>query len=343
MMTSGVYRYGLEWAATGFRLERPRAASAACSSTARGREAVVAVSERPGTARRFLSINGKTDAGGGPEDVLAAEVHRPRADAPASRAPPRAGRGLGIGRLRGRDRPLPGGAIECVEIEPATWEAAPLFDALSGAVRSDPRFRIVFRDGRNHLLGSPAAVGRDRLRALERLDRRGREPVHARLLRGRAREARAGRPVRRVVPLLQHGARRRDGGAGDVRRGLPPRVGLDRAAAAAGAGRHARRGPAPRGQLGAARPRLAAPRARVPRHAGRRRPARHRRRGRRARRWSRPDAFGRDDLLRLTAEAGDDPAQHRRSSLDRVPRGPPRGPSAAGRAAPRAGPPPEAG
>src|SRR5262249_56407090 len=35
-----------------------------------GREAVVAVSEREGTDRRFLSVNGKTDAGSGAEDVL---------------------------------------------------------------------------------------------------------------------------------------------------------------------------------------------------------------------------------------------------------------------------------
>jgi spermidine synthase len=43
-----------------------------------------------------------------------------------------------------------------VEIERATWDAAPLFAPLSGAVRDDPRFRIVFADGRTHLLRSPA-------------------------------------------------------------------------------------------------------------------------------------------------------------------------------------------
>jgi spermidine synthase len=45
-------------------------------------------------------------------------------------------------------------ALECVEIEPATWEAAPFFADLSGGLKADPRFRIVFRDGRNHLLRS---------------------------------------------------------------------------------------------------------------------------------------------------------------------------------------------
>jgi spermidine synthase len=40
----------------------------------------------------------------------------------------------------------------CVEIEPATFEAAPFFASLSGAVRQDPRFSVLFGDGRTHLL-----------------------------------------------------------------------------------------------------------------------------------------------------------------------------------------------
>jgi hypothetical protein len=46
-------------------------------------------------------------------------------------------------------------SLECVEIEPATWEAAPFFTELSGRLKDDPRFRIAFRDARNHLLRSP--------------------------------------------------------------------------------------------------------------------------------------------------------------------------------------------
>ena len=42
--------------------------------------------------------------------------------------------------------------LTCVEIEPATFRAAPFFEALSGRVRRDPRFEIAFRDGRTHLL-----------------------------------------------------------------------------------------------------------------------------------------------------------------------------------------------
>jgi hypothetical protein len=45
-------------------------------------------------------------------------------------------------------------SLECVEIEPATWEAAPFFTELSGRLRDDPRFRIAYRDARNHILRS---------------------------------------------------------------------------------------------------------------------------------------------------------------------------------------------
>ena len=48
-------------------------------------------------------------------------------------------------------------SIECVEIEPATWEAAPFFADLSGRLKADPRFRIAFRDARNHILRSPGS------------------------------------------------------------------------------------------------------------------------------------------------------------------------------------------
>jgi spermidine synthase len=44
-----------------------------------------------------------------------------------------------------------------VEIEPATFRAAPHFADLSGRVRDDPRFEILFRDGRTHLLRAPNA------------------------------------------------------------------------------------------------------------------------------------------------------------------------------------------
>jgi spermidine synthase len=157
VMTSGVYRYGLEWRErAGFAPRRDLAAERRLVFYAEGREAVVAVAERPGSGRRFLSVNGKTDAGSGAEDVLTQRfiAHVPLLLHPAPRSVLVVGWGAGATVASAARHPVE--RLECVEIEPATWRAAPLFDALSREVRRDPRFRIVFRDGRNHLLRSGA-------------------------------------------------------------------------------------------------------------------------------------------------------------------------------------------
>jgi spermidine synthase len=60
--------------------------------------------------------------------------------------------GWGAGATAAAAAAHPIASLECVEIEPATWEAAPFFADFSEPLRRDPRFRIVFRDGRNHLL-----------------------------------------------------------------------------------------------------------------------------------------------------------------------------------------------
>ena len=153
MITSGVYRYGIQWT------RDPRFDLSEVNSQRKllfyreGKEAVVAVSEMEGTSLRFLSVNGKTDAGSVAEDVLTQKfiAHVPLLIHPDPRRALVIGWGSGATAASAALYPLE--TIECVEIEPATWEAAPLFD-LSKAVRSDPRFRIVFRDGRNHLLRS---------------------------------------------------------------------------------------------------------------------------------------------------------------------------------------------
>jgi spermidine synthase len=154
VMTAGVYKYGLEWRErAGFDLA-DLAAERRLVFHEEGREAVVAVAERPGSGRRFLSVNGKTDAGSGAEDVLTQRfvAHLPLL---AHEAPRRVlVVGWGAGATAASAALYPVETLECVEIEPATFRAAPLFEALSGAVRRDPRFRIVFRDGRNHLLRS---------------------------------------------------------------------------------------------------------------------------------------------------------------------------------------------
>ena len=154
MITSGVYRYGIEWSGrAGFRL-RDVNVQRELVFYREGKEAVVAVSQIVGQSHRFLSLNGKTDAGSVAEDVLTQKfiAHVPMLLHPD---PHRAlVIGWGSGATVATAALYPVDRLECVEIEPATFEAAPFFDSLSGAVRRDPRFRIVFRDGRNHLLRS---------------------------------------------------------------------------------------------------------------------------------------------------------------------------------------------
>ncbi|HVR69724.1 MAG TPA: hypothetical protein VMT87_02670 [Vicinamibacteria bacterium] len=155
LMTAGVYKYGLEWRErAGFDLAQDLPAERRLVFYEEGREAVVAVAERPGTLRRFLSVNGKTDAGSGAEDVLTQRfiAHVPLLLHEAPRRVLVIGWGAGATAASAALYPVE--TIECVEIEPATFRAAPLFETLSGAVRRDPRFRIVFRDGRSHLLRS---------------------------------------------------------------------------------------------------------------------------------------------------------------------------------------------
>jgi spermidine synthase len=156
-VTAGVYRYGVAWRSRpGFRLS-DLAQERRLVFYEEGREAVVAVGERLGTDRRFLSVNGKTDAGSGAEDVLTQKfiAHVPLLLHPRPKRALVIGWGAGATAASAALHPLE--HLECVEIEPATWRAAPFFDQLSGAVRRDPRFRMVFRDGRNHLLRSTRA------------------------------------------------------------------------------------------------------------------------------------------------------------------------------------------
>jgi spermidine synthase len=157
IMSSGVHRYGLEWI---HRLEQPRQLGAWLREQRtllfyrEGREAVVAVSEAKGSGRRFLSVNGKTDAGSGTEDVVTQKfiAHVPMLLHPRPARVLVIGWGAGATAAAAAAHPLE--RLECVEIEPATWEAAPYFPDFYGPLQRDPRFEIVFRDGRNHLLRS---------------------------------------------------------------------------------------------------------------------------------------------------------------------------------------------
>jgi spermidine synthase len=62
--------------------------------------------------------------------------------------------GWGAGATAAAAAAHPVERLECVEIEPATWRAAPFFPEFHGPLAGDRRFAIVFRDGRNHLLRS---------------------------------------------------------------------------------------------------------------------------------------------------------------------------------------------
>ena len=155
LMTSGVHRYGLEWI---HRLDSPWRLGAWLREERRlifyreGREAVVAVSESKDAGRRFLSVNGKTDAGSGREDVVTQKfiAHVPLLLHPDPKRVLVIGWGAGATAAAAAAHPIQ--SLECVEIEPATWEAAPFFAEFWEPLRRDARFRLVIRDGRNHLL-----------------------------------------------------------------------------------------------------------------------------------------------------------------------------------------------
>jgi spermidine synthase len=160
LATSGVHRYGLEWV---HQIDSPPHLASWLRKQRtlvfyrEGVEAVIAVSTPSGSSRRFLSINGKTDAGSGIEDVVQQKfvAHVPMLLHPAPRRALVIGWGSGASAASAALYPVED--LECVEIEPATWEAAPFFTELSGRLKDDPRFHLAFRDARNQILRSRGA------------------------------------------------------------------------------------------------------------------------------------------------------------------------------------------
>ncbi|HXY41614.1 MAG TPA: tetratricopeptide repeat protein [Vicinamibacteria bacterium] len=157
LASAGVYRYAAQWndaLVPALELSDWLRSERRLLFYREGEEAVVAVAEPREGGRRFLSVNGKTDAGSGAEDVLTQKLiaHVPLLlHGKAARV---LVVGWGAGATAAAAALHPVDAVECVEIEKATWQAAPFFSEMNGALARDPRFRIVFGDGRNHLLRS---------------------------------------------------------------------------------------------------------------------------------------------------------------------------------------------
>jgi len=154
LMSAGVHRYGLEWrdrVPSIFELGSWLRQQQELVFYHEGAEAVVAVSKTE-SGRRFLSVNGKTDAGSAEEDVVTQRyiAHVPMLLHPSPRHVLVIGWGAGATAASADLYPVE--SLECVEIEPAVFEAASFFEEQNADVRRDPRFRITFRDGRNRLL-----------------------------------------------------------------------------------------------------------------------------------------------------------------------------------------------
>ncbi len=155
LMSSGVHRYGLEWRdrpGSAFELGDWLREQRELVFYREGSEAVVAVSEND-DGRSLLSVNGEFAAGSSAEDAVPQKLiaHVPMLLHPEPRRVLVIGWGAGATVAAAALYPAVE-SIECVEIEPAVYEAAPLFAELGGALVDDPRFAISFRDGRNHLL-----------------------------------------------------------------------------------------------------------------------------------------------------------------------------------------------
>jgi spermidine synthase len=151
-MTAGLYQYAsMIEAPTRSRAHDFAAGSHDLLFYAEGLSSVVTVAENPETGARWLANNGKVDAsnvGDLPTQVLVSLL-------PAQHVVPRRSLviGLASGITAGALAAVEGvESLEIVELEPAIGEAARFFDPWNRQVLDDPRTRLVFADGRNHVL-----------------------------------------------------------------------------------------------------------------------------------------------------------------------------------------------
>ncbi len=155
VMTTGMYQYGLEWRATdasastlldGLRKARN------IQFYKEGRECTVSVTKEGNDF--FLAVNGKIDAGTGRSDTITQKLiaHVPLMLHPDPKTALVIGWGSGC--TSGAAAMYPLQSIDCVEIEPAVYDTRRYFSAINHDVDRDPRLKIIYKDGRNHLLAS---------------------------------------------------------------------------------------------------------------------------------------------------------------------------------------------
>jgi len=152
LMTSGVYKYGLQWKAAirdGASLQKALARYRTLLFYKEGMECVVSVT-RSGEYT-FLSINGKIDAGNQADTITQKLLaHVPLILHPDPRRVFVVG--WGSGGTAGSAGLYPVSEIDCAEIEPEVFRAAPFFENLNRDIQADRRFRALLSDARNLLL-----------------------------------------------------------------------------------------------------------------------------------------------------------------------------------------------
>jgi len=154
VVTSGTYKYGLQQIKNGkrkaFELLKTLKNKREIVYYKEGIEGVVAVTNSDGL---FLSVNGKTDASEGDLVTQKMLAHVPLALNPNAKNALIIGWGSGC--TSGTASLYPLKSIKTIEIEPAVYESRMLFSKINNKVFNDPRFQIIFKDGRNVLLTTP--------------------------------------------------------------------------------------------------------------------------------------------------------------------------------------------
>jgi spermidine synthase len=158
LMTAGIYKNALGWLPTAqpgfFWLQEGLKQTRDLLLYEEGREAVVTAVRTGGDVE--IVVNGKTDGGTSRWDSTTQKLlaHVPLMLHPDPRRVMVIG--WGSGGTAGSAALYPLTDLHAVEIEPAVFDAAPLFAAVNRGVERDPRFRITFEDARTVLLTSPA-------------------------------------------------------------------------------------------------------------------------------------------------------------------------------------------